>query len=403
MKGDEMAHFAKYTKAACGHMLKHYERAKDENGNYIKFGNEKIRPMFTWTNYNLGPEREESQIDFIRKRCSEVRCQNRADVNVLCSWIITRPKELEPEKSKTFFVETYNFLEKRYGKENVVSSYVHMDETTPHMHFAFVPVVEDKKRGGYKVSAKEKVNRNDLQKFHGDLSKHMEKVFGRDIGILNDATKEGNKSIEELKRGTAISRMLEIESRSYIAQKDIEKSKEVLNDLERDKNRLQDELRSYKGILNDLSQKENFIKEFSPQKSLMGGIKGVTIEDIEILKEIALDGLNANQRVQEANKTIECLEIKNNSLESLNKKLYEEKSELIEKAEVNYKKGYEKATKEWDEFEWERNKQMVKDGFNWDTEIYPYGIYEKDSIGHILEEIRQEREIRKSQDWDLEL
>ena len=28
----------------------------------------------------------------------------------------------------------------------------------------------------------------------------MERVFGRDVGILNEATKEGNKSIAELKR-----------------------------------------------------------------------------------------------------------------------------------------------------------------------------------------------------------
>lgn len=27
----------------------------------------------------------------------------------------------------------------------------------------------------------------------------MEKVFGRDIGVLNDATRAGNKSVNELK------------------------------------------------------------------------------------------------------------------------------------------------------------------------------------------------------------
>ena len=40
------------------------------------------------------------------------------------------------------------------AKENVISAYVHFDEVTPHMHYAFVPVVEDKKKGGYKLSAK---------------------------------------------------------------------------------------------------------------------------------------------------------------------------------------------------------------------------------------------------------
>ncbi len=31
----------------------------------------------------------------------------------------------------------------------------------------------------------------------------MKEIFGRDIGILNEKTKEGNKAIDELKRGTA--------------------------------------------------------------------------------------------------------------------------------------------------------------------------------------------------------
>ena len=71
------------------------------------------------------------------------------------------------------------------AKENVISAYVHFDEVTPHMHYTFVPVVEDKKKGGYKLSAKEAITREELRTFHKDLSNHMERVFGRDVGILN--------------------------------------------------------------------------------------------------------------------------------------------------------------------------------------------------------------------------
>lgn len=53
-----MAHFAKYTAAAAGHLSKHYERAKDKNGDYIKFGNKDIDPDRTPENYNLAPDRE---------------------------------------------------------------------------------------------------------------------------------------------------------------------------------------------------------------------------------------------------------------------------------------------------------------------------------------------------------
>ena len=69
-------------------------------------------------------------------------------MNVLCSWVVTVPKDVPEAEYEKFFHATYDFLEKRYGRENVVSAYVHMDEITPHMHFAFVPVVYDKRKSG---------------------------------------------------------------------------------------------------------------------------------------------------------------------------------------------------------------------------------------------------------------
>jgi hypothetical protein len=194
-----MAHVAKYNRAAAGHLLAHYDRQAEH------IGNENINPEKTKENYNLGPDRDQSQGDFIRERCGEVKMQNRKDVNVMCTWIVTEPADLSEADRQIFFQETYDFLKDRYGGEkNVISAYVHMDEVTPHMHFAFVPVVKDKKKWIEKVSAKEAVDRKDLQKFHQDLEKHLERRFGREVGILNGATREGNQSIDDLKRNTAV-------------------------------------------------------------------------------------------------------------------------------------------------------------------------------------------------------
>ena len=198
-----MAHVMKFTKASCGHMFAHFDRRAEH------ISNENLDRTRTHLNYNLATHQTMDQGEFVRKRCAEVRCLNRKDVNVMVSWVVTAPKDLPANEQRAFFEASYDFLKNRYGLENVVSAYVHMDEVTPHMHFAFVPVVEDKKRGGYKLSAKEAVTREDLRTFHKDLSDHMERVFGRDIGILNEATKEGNKSIEELKRQTATERLRE--------------------------------------------------------------------------------------------------------------------------------------------------------------------------------------------------
>jgi len=206
-----MAHFTKFGKAATGHMFAHYERAKDIDGNYVKLGNQEIDYNRTPLNYNLAPMRE-SQGDFVRQRCGEVQCLNRKDVKVMCSWIVTVPKSIaNTDNERQFFQETYNFLSEKYGKENVVSAYVHKDEVTPHMHFAFIPIVEDKKKKKLKVSAKECVGVNDLKAFHRELDGHLSKRMGKKYGgdILNEATKEGNKSIEELKRRSAIEKMSE--------------------------------------------------------------------------------------------------------------------------------------------------------------------------------------------------
>ena len=196
-----MAHMMKHTKASCGHMFAHFDRKAEH------ISNENLDRTKTHLNYNLAVHQEMNQGEFVKQRCSEVRCQNRKDVNVMVTWVVTAPKDLPITENKAFFQASYDFLQNRYGKENVISAYVHMDEVTPHMHFAFVPIVEDKKRGGYKVSAKECVNRHDLQSFHGDLQTFVERRLGHQVRILNEATQNGNRSIEELKRQSATERL----------------------------------------------------------------------------------------------------------------------------------------------------------------------------------------------------
>lgn len=195
-----MANVKKFTMNQTGKMFGHYDRTAENGKEHIDWSR-------THLNYNLAPDAESKQIDILHKRLSEVKVQKRADVNVFCTWVITMPKTLPEEKEPEFFQETYRFLEDRYGKENVISAYVHKDEATPHLHFAFVPVVQDKKHERLKVSAKECVNRLDLQRFHGELQEHLERKLECQVEILNEATKDGNKSITELKRESAKERL----------------------------------------------------------------------------------------------------------------------------------------------------------------------------------------------------
>lgn len=192
-----MAHLEKYTAAATGHMLAHYDRTHSSSTSNI----DKSR---TPLNYDLAAaDQPLPALDFLHKRMSEIKVLKRANVNVMCDWVITAPESLTPEELPLFFSECYKFLTERYGRENVITAPVHMDETSPHIHYSFIPVVTDKKKGILKLSAKERITRKDLSTFHQDLTKHMTAVFGRDIGILNRATVGGNKTIKQLKQMSA--------------------------------------------------------------------------------------------------------------------------------------------------------------------------------------------------------
>ena len=202
-----MANYDKFTKQWLSKMLSHYDRTDEAPKEHIDRSRSHL-------NYNLAPRADEAQMDIFKKRISEVKVMNRADVNVLCCWVVTMPKTLPVEKEPEFFRNTYEFLENRYGKDNVVSAYVHKDEVTPHMHFAFIPVVQDKKRDRLKVNANECVTRLDLQKIHGELQEHLESKLECQVDILNEATREGNKSIAELKRESAIERLEKVTAKA---------------------------------------------------------------------------------------------------------------------------------------------------------------------------------------------
>ena len=308
-----MANFSKATKGASGSLLDHYERREE-----IKFKNQDIDKTRSCLNYNLAPNKNLSQREILNQRLSEVKVLKRDDINIICSWVITLPKTIkkDSEEEKLFFKESYNFLKNKYGEKNIVSSYVHKDEVTPHMHFCFIPIVKDKKKNIEKVSAKECVTREDLKKFHKELNEYMRNIFKRDIGILNGATANGNKTVLEMKN----------------------------EQLEKELNKISNKTKKYNSTLEK-------IKNLKIKDTLIGNaVKGIsTNEIIELISESS-QSLKREKELNIAINEIKRLLKETEKLQNENEKLKEELKEnkISLKNRIKEKNLFIRLKNEWE-------------------------------------------------------
>lgn len=167
------------------------------------YNNHDIDPKRLERDYILSPDRGMTEYDYFLQRKSELYCYNRNDVKVMVGWIVTAPQDLDPERYDNFFYATYNFLANRYGEENVVQAIVHDDEGgQPHLHFCFVPVVEDPKHEqGYKICANDVLDRRELRNFHPDLQRYLNEHGLEDACVMTGVTKRqgGNRTVAQLK------------------------------------------------------------------------------------------------------------------------------------------------------------------------------------------------------------
>lgn len=195
-----MAHYEKFSKQGLGHIFLHFRRGYtiDKNGQkiYVNFGNKEIDTRKSHLNYNLNvnengvPYNQQKQFERIMqgKTLPEgytLTVNNRKDLKVLCSWVVSLPDDVRPDDEDKFFKAVYNHLKEKYP--HCVSAFVHKDESIKgknHIHYGFVPIFYDAKKDMHKISANELVNRNDLKTFHNELSKAVETALGYPVSIM---------------------------------------------------------------------------------------------------------------------------------------------------------------------------------------------------------------------------
>ncbi len=133
---------AKYTSNQVNVIFRHNER---KNTNY---SNKDINTSIKNVNYSLKPCNVpySKKINQLRNEYNlKGRIKNTS--NIACEYIITASPEffegLAEGEIKRYFETAYKFVcgFKNLGEQYIISAKVHMDESTPHMHLVYLPVI----------------------------------------------------------------------------------------------------------------------------------------------------------------------------------------------------------------------------------------------------------------------
>ena len=164
------------------------------------------------------------------KKQYNLKGQIKKNSNIVCEYIITSDKEffeeIGEEETKRYFETAYKFVAnyKNLGEQYIVSAKVHLDETTPHLHLVFLPVVHtlDKKSGKMidKLSCSEFwKGKNSYKVLQDNFYKYMTRAgFELERG---ETEKNKHIPIEQLKQVTNYE-MQEFEKQSIKYEKELE-------------------------------------------------------------------------------------------------------------------------------------------------------------------------------------
>ena len=152
------------------------------------------------------------EFDRIKKEY-DLKGHIRSNSIILCEMMITSDNEffdkIGLEETKRYFKESYKFVcnYKNLGEKYIVSAVVHLDETTPHMHLIYIPVIHTKDKEGNlidKICARDFWRgRDSYRDLQNEFYKYItSKGFELERGLQIEETGAKHQKIEELKKIT---------------------------------------------------------------------------------------------------------------------------------------------------------------------------------------------------------
>lgn len=157
------------------------ERENERDENYHSKSNPQIDCERTPHNYHF-IKSDDTYTAFINQRIKDLALKRKIkdDAVLMCSFFVGASPEFFIGKDRddigAFFFECTEFFAERYGRENIISAVVHLDETTPHMHLNLMPVLDGR------LCAKQLFDRKELRGIQTDLHNDVGKHWGLERG-----------------------------------------------------------------------------------------------------------------------------------------------------------------------------------------------------------------------------
>lgn len=197
-------------RAEVGATQLHNSREYDEKGYKTPENIDKSRKIYNREEFRTG----ESLTEAIDNRLKEAGVKERKNSVVAIEFVVSASKEFWPYYSETaFFANCHQFLENKYGAENVVAKNEHYDESNPHAHFIVTPIVEketkwknEKGEGvkkGLQLSARDLTgSKKHLIALQDDFFKHLDQKYNWRPIPDNAKFVRGKSAIEQNKNYT---------------------------------------------------------------------------------------------------------------------------------------------------------------------------------------------------------
>ena len=173
----------------------------------------------------------------------------------------------------------------------VFNMVLHMDEATPHLHVDFIPVATEQSRGlSTRVSMKQALKQ---QGFVGVGKKQTEWAawMEREKEALTEIAQRHDFEIISL--GTNRPHMDLPQFREAAAR--LEAAEQEIVELERQRDALKGTVR----LLKEADSVNVSLSDIQPEKTLTGAVKGVTVDQVEQLKKMALRSVTDRHKVKE--------------------------------------------------------------------------------------------------------